>query len=66
MSTTALDPLAQDLQELGVGGVFISDSNVLDVLQVQTLAADLQEGSRDPACSSPPTRKPGGSRPSAD
>src|SRR5688572_26364722 len=46
--TTGIDPLAQTLQELGVGGVFLSDSNVMDVLQVQTLAADLQEGSAIP------------------
>ncbi|MPZ74852.1 MAG: glycoside hydrolase family 3 protein, partial [Nitriliruptorales bacterium] len=46
--TSAIDPLAQEVLDLGVGGVFLSDSNVVDTLQVQSLTAGLQESSAIP------------------
>lgn len=46
--TSMLDPLAQEVLDLGVGGVFFNDSNAADVLQVHALATGLQEGSAIP------------------
>ncbi len=41
--TTAQDPLAAQVADLGVGGVFLSRPNVVDAAQVRALSAGLRE-----------------------
>jgi beta-N-acetylhexosaminidase len=46
--TTVQEPLPQQLMELGVGGVFLSEPNVEDADQVRGLVDGLRAGSRRP------------------
>lgn len=46
--TSASEPLATEVVELGVGGVFINDSNVFDAIQVRALSDGLRAASRFP------------------
>ena len=46
--TTSLDPLALEVLDIGVGGVFLNDGNVVDATQVQALTAGLHAASKVP------------------
>ena len=47
-ATSADDPVAAGAMRLGVGGVFINDSNVVDALQVRALSDGLRAASTTP------------------
>jgi beta-N-acetylhexosaminidase len=46
--TTSLDPLAAEVLDIGVGGVFLNDGNVVDAAQVQALTGGLHAASKVP------------------
>ena len=46
--TSADEPLAQEVLKLGVGGVFVNDSNVFDSVQVRMLSDGLRAASKLP------------------
>lgn len=46
--TSSDEPLAQEVLALGVGGVFVNDSNVFDSVQIRTLSDGLRAASKLP------------------
>ncbi len=47
-TTSADEPLARDVVELGVGGIFLADGNVVDAAQLRAFVAALRDAARLP------------------